>query len=138
MAPDEARRAALRTVGNALAVRERLGEARPLHFWQTLFRDARFGARLLRRSPGLTVTIVLTLALGIGANAGIFSLVEAVLLRTLPVRDPSSLAIVRALTRKGTRDWFSHKDYEWLRDHNRTFSALAATANWKLTLDAGD
>jgi predicted permease len=138
MAPAEARRAALRTFGNALAVRENLGEARPLHFGQTLYRDIRYGARLLKRSPGLTATVVLTLALGIGANAAIFSLVEAVLLRMLPVRDPQSLVIVRALTRQGVPDWFSHMDYEWLRDHNHAFSDLAASANWKLTLDAGD
>ncbi|HXB72666.1 MAG TPA: ABC transporter permease [Candidatus Acidoferrales bacterium] len=138
MPPGEARQAALRTFGNALAVREGLADERPLHFWETLYRDLRYGARLLQRSPGLTATIVLTLALGIGANAAVFSLVEAVLLRMLPVRDPHSLVIVRALTRQGARDWFSHKDYEWLRDHNHAFSGLAATANWRLTLDSGD
>ena len=138
MGPDAARQAALRTFGNALAVRERLQEARPLHLWDILLRDLRYGARLLMRTPALTATIVLTLALGIGANAAIFSLVEAVLLRLLPAKDPHSLVIVRALTRQGVRDWFSHKDYEWLRDHNQAFSGLAATANWRLTLDSGD
>ncbi len=121
-----------------LGVRQQLAEARPLHFWQTLSQDVRYGARLLKRSPGLTVTIVFTLALGIGANAAIFSLVEAVLLRMLPVREPQSLVIVRALSRQGTRDSFSHTDYEWLRDHNRTFAALSASAVWKVNLDAGD
>ena len=138
MSPHEARQAALRTFGNALAVRQQLAEARPLHFWQTLSQDLRYGARLLKRSPGLTGTIVFTLALAIGANAAIFSLVEAVLLRMLPVREPHSLVIVRALSRQGTRDWFSHTDYEWLRDHSRAFSAMSASAVWKMTLDAGD
>ena len=137
MSPDEARQAALRTFGNALAVRQQLAEARPLHFWQTLSQDVRYGARLLKRSPGLTATIVFTLALGIGANAAIFSLVEAVLLRMLPVREPQSLVIVRALSRQGARDSFSHTDYEWLRDHNQAFSAMSASAVWKVTLDAG-
>jgi predicted permease len=138
MSPHEARQAALRTFGNALAIREQLAEARPLHFWQTLSQDVRYGARLLKRSPGLTATIVFTLAVAIGANAAIFSLVEAVLLRMLPVREPHSLVIVRALSRQGSRDWFSHTDYEWLRDHNRAFSAMSASAVWKMTLDAGD
>src|SRR4030095_2366740 len=134
----EARQAALRTFGNALAVRQQLAEARPLHFWQTLSQDVRYAARLLRRSPGLTATIVFTLALAIGANAAIFSLVEAVLLRMLPVREPHSLVIVRALGRQGTRDSFSHTDYEWLRDHNNAFSGLSASAVWNMKLDAGD
>src|SRR5260370_28408438 len=114
MAPDAARQAALRTFGNALVVRERLQEARPLHLWDTLLRDIRYGARLLMRTPALTATIVLTLALGIGANAAIFRLFEAVLLRMLPVKYPHSLGIMLALTRQGVRDWFSPRDYEWL------------------------
>ena len=138
MSPHEARQAALRTFGNALAVRQQLAEARPLHFWQTLSQDVRYGMRLFKRSPGLTGTIVLTLALGIGANTAIFSLVEAVVLRMLPVREPHSLVIVRALGRQGTRDWFSHTDYEWLRDHNNAFSGLSASAVWNMNLDAGD
>ena len=138
MSPHEARRAALRTFGNALAVRQQLAEARPLHFWQTLSQDVRYGARLVKRSPGLTATIVFTLALAIGANAAIFSLVEAVLLRMLPVPEPHSLVIVRALSRQGARDSFSHTDYEWLRDHSQAFSAMSASAVWKMTLDAGD
>jgi predicted permease len=104
----------------------------------TLAQDVRYGARLLKRSPGLTATIVFTLALAIGANAAIFSLVETVMLRMLPVREPHSLVIVRALSRQGTRDSFSHTDYQWLRDHNRAFTAMSASALWKMTLEAGD
>jgi predicted permease len=137
LSPDEARQAALRTFGNVLVVRQKLAEARPVYFWQTLSQDLRYAARLLRRSPGLTATIVFTLALGIGANAAIFSLVEAVMLRMLPVREPHSLVIVRALSRQGARDSFSHTDYEWLRDHNRAFSAMSASAVWTMSLDVG-
>jgi predicted permease len=107
-------------------------------FEHTLAQDVRYGARLLKRSPGLTATIVFTLALAIGANAAIFSLVETVMLRMLPVREPHSLVIVRALSRQGARDSFSHTDYEWLRDHNRAFAAMSASALWKMTLDASD
>ncbi|HEY7499323.1 MAG TPA: ABC transporter permease [Vicinamibacterales bacterium] len=138
MSPNEARHAALRTFGNTLAVRQKLAEGRPLHVWETLSQDLRYGARLLKRSPGMTAAIVVTLALGIGANAAIFSLVEAVMLRMLPVREPHSLVIVRALSRQGVRDSFSHTDYEWLRDHAETFSAMSASAVWTVSLDAGD
>jgi predicted permease len=138
MAPGEARHAARRTFGNTLATREHLAQRRPFHFWQDLAADLRYGLRLLRRTPGLTATVVLTLALGIGANTAIFSLIDAVMLRMLPVRDPQSLVIVRATTRQGVKDWFPHTDYEWLRDHNRTFSGLAASMIFKQTLDAGD
>jgi putative ABC transport system permease protein len=138
MAPEEARQAALRAFGNALAVRERLGDGRPLHFRQDLYGDVRYGLRLLRRNPGLTAAVVLTLALAIGANTAIFSLVDAVLLRMLPVRDPQSLVMVRALMRTGKPDWFSHTDYEWVRDHNPVFSGVAASMVWHQNLDAGD
>jgi putative ABC transport system permease protein len=138
MGPDEARRAALRKFGNALAVREKLADERPLHWWHDLYRDFSYGMRMLKRNPGVSAAVVVTLALGIGANTAIFSLVDAVLLRMLPVRDPQSLVVVRALTRAGKPDWFSHTDYEWLRDHNQMFSSLAASAPWSSVIDAGD
>jgi predicted permease len=138
MRPDEARQAALRKFGNALAVREKLAGERPLHWWHDLYRDLCYGMRMLKRNPGVSAAVVVTLALGIGANTAIFSLVDAVLLRMLPVRDPQSLVVVRALTRAGKPDWFSHTDYEWLRDHNQMFSSLAASAPWSSVIDAGD
>ena len=61
----------------------------------TLRRDVRFGARTLRKSPGFTVVAILTLALGIGANTAVFSLIDAVMLRSLPVRDPHELVIMQ-------------------------------------------
>jgi predicted permease len=135
MPPEGARRAAERKFGNALAVRETLADERPMTFFGDLARDLRHAFRMLRRSPGLTVGVTLTLALGIGANTAIFSLVNAVLLRMLPVRNPQELVAVRALMRTGKPDWFSQPDYEWLRDHNKVFSNLAASINGEALRD---
>ena len=137
MSRTDAERRAFLEFGNIAQIEEHIRDVRG-HWLEDLVRDTRYALRALGHSRGFTAAAVLTLALGIGANAAIFSVVEAVLLRTLPVRDPSSLVILRALTRQGTRDSFSHTDYEWLRDHAGGFAGLAASAVWTLNLDEGD
>src|SRR5260370_17342439 len=95
MTPDEDMRAARAEMGSANAVKHRIRsgawESRAEIFW----RDLLYGVRTLLRSPGFTVVAVLTLALGIGANAAIFQLLDAVRLRNLPVVNPSELTLVR-------------------------------------------
>ena len=103
----------------------------------TLLQDVRYAVRHLRKAPGFTLTAVLTLALGVGANAAIFSLIQAILLRSLPVGNP------RELYRVGDNDnccvwgglqtdWglFSYPLYEYLRDHTPQFENLAAFQSW--------
>ncbi len=86
--------AARRAFGNTLAVQEAFYEEGRWLFWDRLARDLRLAFRLCRRRPALSATVVLTLALGIGANSAIFSVINAVLLRPLPYKDPSRLAML--------------------------------------------
>src|SRR5439155_20943498 len=92
MTPDEARYAARRKLGNATLIREEIYRMNSIGFVEALWHDLRFGARLLRLNPGFAAMAIASLALGIGANTAIFQLLDAVRLRSPPVRNPQELA----------------------------------------------
>jgi predicted permease len=94
MTPQEARRQALIRFGGTQQARESAQEERSLPWLETLAQDLRYGSRMLRKYPGFTLVSVLTLALGIGANTAIFSLIDGILLRALPFSNPQDLVSV--------------------------------------------
>jgi predicted permease len=137
VAPEEARYAAHRRFGNEIVLRE---ESREMWGWgwlESLFQDLRYGLRQLGRSPGFTVVVALSLALRIGANTAIFNLIDAVMLKTLPVRDPDRLVflsrtgearldmmVVQSDNGSKNESPFSYPSYEEFRARNQAFSSL--------------
>ena len=136
MAAETARIEALRAFGGVTQVRESYRMQRGMPFLEQLARDFRFALRQLRKSPGFALTATVTLALGIGANTAIFSALNALLLRMLPVRDPQQLFTVLLMNggtqppnTRGTgygNTSFSFPVYEALRSQARVFSDLIA------------
>src|SRR5262245_60415458 len=94
---------------------------------ETLFHDLRFGFRRLIKTPGFAVIAILSLALGIGANTAVFSLVNLILFRPLPVSDPEKVVSVSAVGRNGELAAFSYPNYIDFRDRNEVLSGLLAT-----------
>ena len=129
LTPEEAlRQARLQAGGVAQAMQQRRDQ-RGLPWLEDLLQDARFGARMLRRAPVVTAVALLTLCLAIGANSAIFSLVDPLLFRDVPVRDPASLVqFTYQYPRDPPRNNFGLAYYEQVRDGNHVFSDLFGLA----------
>lgn len=134
MHPEEAHYAALRRFGNVALVQERSSEMWRWSFVETLLQDIRYGLRQLRRSPGFTIVAVLTLALGIGANTAIFSVVNGVLLNPLPYPSANRLVALAETLPQFSQFPISYPDFlDWVR-MNHTFESLAAYAHTDMNL----
>ncbi|MGH9867324.1 MAG: ADOP family duplicated permease [Candidatus Polarisedimenticolia bacterium] len=140
MPPDEARRRALIELGGPEQVKERVREARSGFLLEAFWKDLRHGARMLGRNPGFTAVAVLTLALGIGANTAIFSLVDGILLRPLPYPQPGRLAVLlQSQPSAGLQRWgLSQFLFASFRDQARSFQGLAAYTTDGLNLTGLD
>jgi putative ABC transport system permease protein len=125
MSPEEARRRALLKLGAVEAVRERYYEEKSLPLLECLQQDCRFALRQLRKSPGFTAVAVLTLALGIGANTAVFSVVYSALLQPLPYRDAWRLMVLKETTPRVGVVSVSYPNFLDWRAQNHTFSEMA-------------
>jgi predicted permease len=120
----EARHAARREFGGIEQTKESYRDQRSLPFLEALAQDLHYAGRMLGRSPGFTAVTIMTLALGIGANTGLFSLVNSVLLGNLPVRNPQELVVVKYADSRSqqTEEDFSYPMYQAMRDKNMVFA----------------
>jgi putative ABC transport system permease protein len=154
--PEEARRQALLEMGGVEKRKEECRDARRVTWLQDLAQDIRYGLRMVRKSPGFTAVAILTLALGIGANTAIFSLIDAVMLRTLPVSRPEELLQLKRQDSQyadvgspsfsnplslfwsgGASPFFSNPLWEQVRDQQNVFSGVFAWANDRFDLARG-
>jgi predicted permease len=128
MSREEALRAVRLERGSLDASKEIVSSARWESVLETCWQDVRFGFRLLRKNPGFTCTAVLTLAVAIGANTSVFSIVDAVLLRALPYKNADRLVAVWSseIGQPGTKIFASYSDFEEFKAHSHTFEELAA------------
>jgi putative ABC transport system permease protein len=135
MTPAEARYAALRELGGVQQIKEECRDMRRVNYIENFLQDVRYGLRQLRRNPGFTIVAILTLALGIGANTTIFSVVSGVLLKKPPVRDPHRVVLVLSINREkgwgyGPEHPVSAPDFLDWRSENHGFEEMAAIAPW--------
>ena len=135
LSPTEARRQAVLKFGAVESIREDYRAQKGLPFLETLIQDTRYALRRLRKSPAFTITTVLILALGIGATTSIFTLVHAVIMRSLAVANPGELYRLGKQSRCCFMGGYSQEKefslvsyglYQYLRDHTKGFSELAA------------
>ena len=126
---EEAMRRARIEFGGIECAKEECREARGVNFVESFIQDLRYGLRMLRKSPGFTAAAVLTIALGIGANAAIFGLMDSALLRGLPFREPERLVHIWTIEDDGDMHTPTPTQYLKVRKESESFEQIAA-AGW--------
>ncbi|HEX4022813.1 MAG TPA: ABC transporter permease [Acidobacteriaceae bacterium] len=140
MAPNKAHSTARRRFGNVTGIKEKSHMSWGWDWFEQLMQDVSYGVRGMLRSPGLTIVALLSLALGIGANTAIFSLMDAVMLRSLPVKDPGQLVLLGDGSEIGITDDFpntalySYPFYRQMQKKNAVFSDVAAVFSMRSDL----
>ncbi|MBI3280369.1 MAG: ABC transporter permease [Acidobacteria bacterium] len=138
MAPEEARYAARRQFGNAALLKEVSADAWGWRWFEALAQDLRYALRTLRRRPGFTAIAILSLALGIGVNIAIFSFINGVLLRPLPVPEAERMVSIYHRSSKGWLSSSSYPDYTFYRNHNDVFTGMLAYLRVPMLLRTGE
>jgi putative ABC transport system permease protein len=134
MSPEEARRQALIAFGGVQQTQEAVRAVGWRHIANTFLQDVRYGARMLRKSPGFAAVALVTLALGIGANTAIFSVVSSVLYPSWGLRNPQQLVVVREATANNKGFMISVPDFEDYRRQQSTFSHLSLWISQSINL----
>jgi putative ABC transport system permease protein len=138
MDAQEARRQALIKLGGVEWTKEIYRQQRGLPMLETLLQDLRFALRMLGKTPGFTLVAVLVMALGIGANTAMFSVVNAVLLKPLAYNDPDGLVTLSSLwTKEGHHGPVSSPDFHDWHDQSTAFEAMAYYKGWDISVSAG-
>ena len=137
MKPDEAELEALRRFGNVGRIKDLGRDIKGGGFMETLLQDLRFGLRMLMKKPGFTLVAVLTLGLGIGANTAIFSLVNTILLRPLPIAQPEQVVTLNnGWPGRGSFPLMGYAEYKDYRDRNQSMAGLAAFSGAPVSLSS--
>src|SRR5215470_2067645 len=134
MTPEEARSAAMRSFGGVERVKEESRDERGIRLLEEVWQDLRYGARMLLKQPGFTLIATLTLALGIGANTAIFSVVEALLLRPLPYSEPERLMMLSEKSREGARLTATYPNFADWRARAQSFEGMASIRSEEMNL----
>ncbi len=141
LSAEDAQYAARRALGNTTLVKEQVRKIWGANWFEDLTKDVRYALRQMRKSPGFTATAVVSLGIGIGANTAIFTIINAVLLKSLPVRDPASLVVLgpmhgsgsgSGIPRDGSFSLYSYDLYQHLQQTN-VFDGLCAVQSTQQT-----